>query len=947
MKNTYEKLQKLMNSYVPEFAYKKGQSDPGSVLTDLCGDMIEESEKRYERVMGKHRIQYLNLFDAMLKEPVSAARGYVQFHPIAGYEGMVYIPKGTQVLAEHEEYHHIVFETEHDMTAVDAVPEIVAVTDSEKDIIVVNHYDAGAPVPFYAFDIHGENKAAHKMYFCFEQLFAGMHYLDLFMNFKAVNAEDQEELLSVFASDKVCWSVLESDGTEKEIPQVTVENGSLHLLLPSYEPMRAKIGEKEGYVLCVSAKETAKPLYIESMKVWFSGEKQIVDKIYLNGMEETAGVFLPFGKPLGLYQEFSFEDCEVLNRRGAYVQMKFHLSYRYYEEKMEIPEYETEYKPIMKKPRKPMAIQPVEVSADYVVWEYLSNTGWKRLFQEESVNTLFNGSTEGAVVLNFICPEDLAEYEEGTGRIRARLLRAEHIYQMPAVYRCPVISGFELSYSYKENVQSASYAATENNFEIKDVTNDLKNGGNVVPFYQTEHRLRAMYLGFQAPVCGTPFSLYFDIENYSDYPVDFRVEYLSAQGFLPLKVSDHTEGFTGSGNQLFVIPDEMKKQSLFGYEGYFLRFLCQGDSMPEYAVPLIKGIYPNMARVINVNRTTEEFYLQNTEDALDIQLNQQNLLDAKVWVNENVQNESRFVPWKKAEKLYEEGRSYQIDYASGVLHFRRYAFSPYDLVSDGPHIRVEHTNYKGSKANLEAGSIQTLGTSIRYISRVSNPFPTYGGYDGYTEESCMNYVTGLLRTRNRAVTNRDFYDIISQTAYGIKKIRCCNHVDALGRKKNDSVTIAVLIEEYKKGSHVFSEVKKQIRERLLKDSTLYPMGRELTLIQPHFIRLNVRVWIEKETMEQAYDLQMKANEMINHFIDPLQGGQGLQGWEIGEFPRANQIIAYLRTGIPGCNISKILMTAEIDGKEVPVTEGFYERIQDPFIMAVNGEHKVYIEVSGC
>ena len=211
----------------------------------------------------------------------------------------------------------------------------------------------------------------------------------------------------------------------------------------------------------------------------------------------------------------------------------------------------------------------------------------------------------------------------------------------------------------------------------------------------------------------------------------------------------------------------------------------------------------------------------------------------------------------------------------------------------------------------------------------------------------MNYVTGLLRTRNRAVTNRDFYDIISQTAYGIKKIRCCNHVDALGRKKNDSVTIAVLIEEYKKGSHVFSEVKKQIRERLLKDSTLYPMGRELTLIQPHFIKLNVRVWIEKETMEQAYDLQMKAKEMINRFIDPLQGGQGLQGWEIGEFPRANQIIAYLRTGISGCNLSKILMTAEIDGKEVPVTEGFYERIQDPFIMAVNGEHKVYIEVSGC
>ena len=42
MDNTYEKLQKLMNSYVPEFAYRKDGRDPGSVLSDLCAGMIEE-----------------------------------------------------------------------------------------------------------------------------------------------------------------------------------------------------------------------------------------------------------------------------------------------------------------------------------------------------------------------------------------------------------------------------------------------------------------------------------------------------------------------------------------------------------------------------------------------------------------------------------------------------------------------------------------------------------------------------------------------------------------------------------------------------------------------------------------------------------------------------------------------------------------------------------------
>ena len=41
------------------------------------------------------------------------------------------------------------------------------------------------------------------------------------------------------------------------------------------------------------------------------------------------------------------------------------------------------------------------------------------------------------------------------------------------------------------------------------------------------------------------------------------------------------------------------------------------------------------------------------------------------------------------------------------------------------------------------------------------------------------------------------------------------------------------------------------------------------------------------------------------------------------------------------------MTAQIEGKEVPVDESFFEKVQNPLIMAVNGEHIVYIEVSEC
>ena len=949
MENTYEKLQKLMNSYVPEFAYQKDSRDPGSVLSNLCAGMIEESTKSYGRVIQKHQIQYLNLFDSMVKEPVSAARGYVQFEPVTGYDGMIAVPAKTRVMATGIDGEEMIFETEHDLVVADTTPELIAVTDQSMDRIVVRDYEEDSKVPFCAFDIRGENRAEHKLYLGFDQLFSYLNGLDLYVFAEAFSESDQERLLETLNSEKIHWSILDPERGECEFQVKEIHNGAIHLKMEDYIPQKVLVGQKEAYYLTVSCMEELPKLYIRSVSVGFEREGLIPSEVYINGNSENPGGIYPFGKPLGLYNEFAFDEKEALGRKGAKVKINFQLSYRLHEEELEFPEFDTEYKAIMKKPKKPLTMRSTEVMADYVLWEYLSETGWKRLFKEEHINALFNGTTEGNVNLEFICPEDMAEYDEGSpeGRIRARLIRAENIYQLPAVYKCPFIAGINLSYSYMAECQAADYALLKNNFEEKDVTESLAKGGNITPFYQTEHGKRTMYLGFSESMAGTPFGLYFDIENYSDRPVDFRVEYLSDRGFAAAKAVDYTGGFTGSGNILAIIPKDAAKGKLFGYEGYFLRFINLNTENPEYALPLVKGIYPNMARVVNVNTLEEEFYLQDLENAVDIQLNQQNLLNLAVWVKEIKEDKEVWVPWKKAERTYEGGRSYTADMAEGSIHFRKYAFSEFELANEGPHVRVEHANYTGSKANLPAGSIQTLGTAIRYISSVNNPFPTYGGYDGYTQESCMDYVTGMLRTRNRAVTKRDFHDLIRQTAYGIRKVKCVNHVDAFGNKKPGSVTIAILSEEYEKGSHVFYEIKRQITERLLKDSALYPMGRTLTLIQPHFVRLNVRVWLEKDNLDQAYDLQNRAKEMIEQFIDPLKGGRGLQGWEIGEFPRSSQIIAYLRNGITGCRISKILMTAEIDGKEVPITENFYDHMKNPFMMAVNGEHIVYIEVSEC
>ena len=229
-----EKLKKLMNSYVPEFAYEPGASDPGSVLTDLCGEMIGECEERYGRVLSKHRIQYLNLFDPLIREPVRASRGYVQFQPVKGYEGMVPIPAGTSVMASHPEAGELLFETEHGITAVDTTPELVVVTDRSQDRIVRRQYEPGETLSFTAFGIEGDNLTEHRLYLCFDELLEELTGLDLYVYPKASAEQQQEELLHSLTGSDMCWSILGADGEETVFSSVTEEQGAIHLVLPDY-----------------------------------------------------------------------------------------------------------------------------------------------------------------------------------------------------------------------------------------------------------------------------------------------------------------------------------------------------------------------------------------------------------------------------------------------------------------------------------------------------------------------------------------------------------------------------------------------------------------------------------------------------------------------------------------------------------------------------------------
>ncbi|GKH50574.1 putative baseplate assembly protein [Eubacteriales bacterium] len=938
----YERLEELARSYVPEWHFTAENPDVGSVLAILVDDMLTQSSDRLFRALHKHRIQYLNLFDRLKEEPVEAARSYARFHQVSGMQEPVPVPKGTRLFAE-EEHNGIrlAFETEHGITTTAATLKSVCVTDGESDRIA-RLYDGGeGGCHFEAFGLSDTNEAEHLLLLGYDTAFDALDGLSLGLRVRVSGERKPDEALALLASAQVRYSMLEQEG-ERPFDSVQLSDGMIQLELRDYIPQQVELAGKNRYVLCIRASEPL-DLRITSCELMLSQDGIPADEVFCGGVSQSVGRFLPFGSPMEIFAECGIECRRAFARRGAGIEISFDLGFEVLEQRLPETENELDLRIIMKRPVEPPKLETAEVRADYVLIEYLGERGWKRLLSDEHAALLMNGSAEGTVTLRFLCPADMAREPGEGGRLRMRLMRADNLYRLPCRQYSPVIRNLRFSYSYDAAGLCADYACTRNNFSEQEVTGRLDSGKEVVPFYSNETGKRAMYLGFDQNPKGMPLSLYFEVENDIDCPLDYTAEVLTSRGFEPLTASDNTGGMLYSGTLLLPVSGDAAPSHLFGRELWWLRLRLRGE-LPA-SLPVVRGILTNMARVRNLRSMSETFYRTEENAPLRITLAERSLLNVRIFVNEedgDPSHEENWVEWRRRTALSQQGRFCEVDLAAGTVEFGRNDFAAYPLKEGAAAVRVDYQSYQGALANVPEGSITALAESLRYISGVTNPMPAYGGYDGYNERTGAAMISNILRTRGRAVTGRDYFDIVSQVSYGVRRIKCLSGVDRLGRRAEDTVTVALLIDEYDKGGHIFSSVKDTVRRKLMESGSLIPMGKTLVLCQPCFVRFSARLWLECPSLDGAYDLQRAVEEEISAFLDPLAGGFDGNGWEIGVLPTVRQLLAWLKMRRPGLVVTRVAMSARHQEREYTVDEELPSLIGNPFAMAVNGEHTVYV-----
>lgn len=196
----------------------------------------------------------------------------------------------------------------------------------------------------------------------------------------------------------------------------------------------------------------------------------------------------------------------------------------------------------------------------------------------------------------------------------------------------------------------------------------------------------------------------------------------------------------------------------------------------------------------------------------------------------------------------------------------------------------------GKEGNLPAYSVNMMERNIGFINKVTNYESMSGGCDKESGKQAVKRYASFLRHQNRAVTARDFEDIVYSQIRNILQVKCFPGRNEKGERTPGHITLAVLPESGNESGIHFEYIKEDIMQCLLPhmDRQLYERGR-LHIVEPERVILQVYMTVTVEDSVKICQLKEKIIRKINSFLNPVTGNFDGQGWKIGTVPTIMQI----------------------------------------------------------
>lgn len=321
-----------------------------------------------------------------------------------------------------------------------------------------------------------------------------------------------------------------------------------------------------------------------------------------------------------------------------------------------------------------------------------------------------------------------------------------------------------------------------------------------------------------------------------------------------------------------------------------------------------------------------------------------------------VSSQDGWVEWTRVEHFAAsepDDLHYLLDAYAGELVFgplirladggvRQYGAIP----EAGATIRIQNYAVGGGPAgNVAAGSINSLRSSIPFVTSVENRYPARGGTPGESLAEAMARGPLMLRTRDRAVTVEDYEMLARQAAPEAARVHC---VPADGdRVPAGSVKVLVVPAAPSEGGRVelaslipSEETMARIAARL--DETRVA-GVRVLIEPPRYRGVTVVARLIARPRVRSAEVEAAALAALYQLISPLPGGgpDGL-GWPFGRPVQYGELFAVLRDvrGVELVEDLRLFAADPVSGRRGSETQ----RINlDQHSLAFSFEHMVRVE----
>ena len=262
--------------------------------------------------------------------------------------------------------------------------------------------------------------------------------------------------------------------------------------------------------------------------------------------------------------------------------------------------------------------------------------------------------------------------------------------------------------------------------------------------------------------------------------------------------------------------------------------------------------------------------------------------------------------------LQEGNHGYTLDRLSGELRFGpaiRQRNGTVKCFGQTPPVGAQliYTHYwygGGVKGNLLAGELNTLKSSIPYVSRVSNRIKTANGCEAQSIEEAKLEMPNRLRSRQRAVTTDDFeYLVMSEFRSLVGRVKCLPALlPATAVNSNttpptpiDLRIVPRLAETDLRPSWAALTAAPELLQRV----KIFLDGRrllvtQLTVAVPTWQWVSVDVIAHSRPGAPENELRQMISRRLYRFLHPQTGGFDGCGWPFGQTLQRWQLHQFLK-----------------------------------------------------